>query len=73
MCGEGFGKRSEFGSGVLRFEHWDAYRGGAERKGESAVFSGGDNDLSKGGGDRKGESKALPIGDCSMGSSARTG
>lgn len=70
MCGVGSEKRTEFGSGVLRFEHWDAYRGGGERKGESAVFRGGDNDLCKGGGDRKGESEALPIGGCPMGSRA---
>lgn len=72
MCGAGFGKRIELGSGVLRFEHWDAYRGG-ERNVDSAVLRGGDNDLIKGGGDRKGESKALPIGDCSMGSRDRAG
>lgn len=73
MCGAVFEKRSEFGSGVLRFEHWDAYKGGGDRKGEFAVIRGGEKDLFRGGGDRNGESGAFTIGDCSMVSRARAG
>lgn len=72
MYGAGFEQRCEFGSGMLRFEHWDAYRGG-ERKSESAVFRGRDNEPCRGGGDRKAESGAFSFGECSMGSRARTG